>query len=198
MSNLIYPTSLARYGTLRLKPRYFTVIKQYSNRQEQRDRRWLTPPFGFEIDYDPMVKSAATWEELFNFWHRHAGNYESFYFGDWTTKGDGVPYSDLRKGEEIGLGNGARVLFKVFEDKAGRIDVYKNGVLQSEPGDVTVDLATGKITFAAAPAADAQITADVYQGLFRVRFDMDEDFFESERVRPADWRVQINLLQVGA
>lgn len=184
-----YPVSLARYGRLRMTSLWRTVVTEYEGGQEQRDARWLTPRFRFDISYDlledaPRPEKMFVWQVLFDHYMDRKGRFASFHFQDWTR-------ADRLK-EILGKGNGVRTVFKIYEDKASAITVYKNNVVQST--GFTLDLTTGKITFTAAPASGDLITADVTQGLFKVRFDMDDAAWE--RLLHGDWRAQVSMLQV--
>lgn len=192
MSNEIFPTLTTPTGTVytpnvRLIPMLRTAIATYTGGQEQRDRRWLTPRFAFELQYDPFVLQ-ANWEALLGFWVRHGGRLESFLFRDWTAAS--------RQGEEIGIGNGVRTEFYVYENQIAAAEVYLDDVLQSQgpTPDVIVDHATGQVAFVLPPGIGARVTANVTDGYFRVRFDMDDPAWE--RVRGVGWRGALRLLQV--
>ncbi len=178
-----YP--LVGRGKLTVVPNYRTVVATYESGYEQRVRRWLSPLFEFQIDYDDIM-TETEWDTLHNFFHQHAGQQSTFYFQDWTRPD--------RKGELIGVGDGLRTRFKIYEDWASSVVVYKNGVLQVQPSQVSVNLTTGYVDFVVPPESGAIITADVYQGLFRVRFA--EDGLRAGRILGAGWVVTVRLRQV--
>jgi hypothetical protein len=183
-----FPSSLARYGDLKVTPRYRTLKSIYANAQEQRIRVRLNPIYDFEIDYAPLLPPPLD-DELIRFWHLVGGDARSFYFQDWTTPD--------RTGEMIGIGNGARTVFKLHEDRVESAVIYLDDVAQTQGAtpQVTVDEATGLMTFSTAPTADAIVTADVVDAFFRVRFDGDE--LPLDRVRPMYWRMPIVMTQIG-
>ena len=192
MSNEVYPALST--ADLRVVPEWRTVVKEYASGVEQRDARWLIPRFRFELEYDPLIL-AASWRTLTGFYMRRRGRYENFLFQDYTTLKDHGALG-ARTGEDLGLGTGSRTEFWLYEDVVTSAVIYKDDVVQSQGAtpEVVVDPNTGKVTFTAAPAANARITADVVGGYFRVRFDMDGP--DWDRIRGAGWRGRIALQQV--
>jgi uncharacterized protein (TIGR02217 family) len=185
-----WPLLLRRYGRLTVTPQFFTVVKRYRGGPKQRDIRWLAPIFKFEIEYEPLLPSDL-FGALEAFYMRHRGMGNLFLFQDWT-RPNRTAALGLR--EELGEGNGAQTRFKIYGDQAAAVAVYLDGVLQSQPGQVTVDLATGLITFVTAPAAGAKVTADVEDEWFQVAFDADE--MEQRRVgRGAGWLTRVVMEQ---
>jgi uncharacterized protein (TIGR02217 family) len=185
-----WPLTLRRYGRLTVTPQFFTVVKRYRGGAKQRDIRWLAPVFRFEVEYDPLL-TPDLFDVLETFYMRHRGMGRLFLFQDWTR-----PHRTGALGlrEELGEGNGAQTAFKIYGDRAASVAVYLDGVLQSQPGQVTVDLATGLITFVTAPPAGVAVTADVTDEWFQVAFAADE--MEQRRVgRGAGWLTRVVMEQ---
>lgn len=185
-----YPLSLAKYGRLRVIPMWRTVVKEYEGGQEQRDARWLTPRFRFEIDYSLLEDATEgekmfAWQTLFDHYMNHKGRSASFFFQDWTRPD--------RLNEILGKGNGVRTVFKTYEDKWTSVTVKKNSVIQTT--GFTTDPATGKITFTTAPVSTDVITADVAVAFFKVRFDMDDMALERLLAPPGTWSTRVAMLQ---
>lgn len=185
-----WPLALRRYGRLTVTPQFFTVVKRYRGGPKQRDIRWLAPVFKFEIEYEPLL-TPDLFDVLEAFYMRRRGMGNLFLFQDWT-RPNRTAALGLR--EEVGEGNGTQVEFKIYGDQAGAVGVYLDGVLQSQPGQVTVNLSTGLITFVTAPTAGAKVTADVEDEWFQVAFDADE--MEERRVgRGAGWLTRVIMEQ---
>lgn len=184
-----YPDVLRRHGTITWRPEYRTEVTQYASGEMQRDQWWFSPIFRADIRYDPLLPEAF-FDPLEAFFHRVRGRGEVFWFQDWTR-----PNRTLQEhGREVlGEGNGEQRTFKVYGDRAGAVAVYVDDTLQSQPGQVTVDLATGLVTFVDPPAAGARITADVIGEWFRMAFD--EDVLEAQRHRARAWRWGVRLVQ---
>lgn len=166
------------------KPRYATDIIPTEGGFEFRNERWRYPKFSFEFNLEPgdpydetgEAMGHQTLRELIELWHCAGGMAETFRFRHW---------SDWRgRGENIGTGDGVTEDFqlyrvyqtglvtrlrKITRPAEGSVVAYVNGVVTA----VTVDSDTGIISFAAAPAAGTQITADFDFDL-PVRFDDDE------------------------
>jgi uncharacterized protein (TIGR02217 family) len=180
-----WPLALRRYGRLTVTPRFYTLVKRYTSGAVQRDIRWLTPVFRFQIDYSPILPPDL-FDMLEAFYMRHRGMGRTFLFQDWTRPD--------RAGEELGEGNGEQVEFKIYGDQADAVTVYVDGVVQTPGVDYTVDLSTGKVTFTTAPASGARVTADVANEWFRVAFNEDE--MEQQRVgRGAGWLTRVVMEQ---
>ncbi len=180
-----WPLVLRRYGRLTVTPQFYTLVKRFTSGTVQRDLRWLAPVFRFQIDYSPIL-TPDLFSVLEAFYMRHRGMGRLFLFQDWTRPD--------RAGEELGEGNGEQVEFKIYGDQADAVTVYVDGVQKTPGVDYTIDLSTGKITFIAAPAAGAKVTADVVNEWFRVAFNEDE--MEQQRIgRGAGWLTRVVMEQ---
>jgi len=100
---------------------------------------------------------------------------------------DPLDYSVV--GGSIGTGNGANPLFylvKVYsvangnpynrpikKPVNGTVNIYVNGVLQTETTDYSIDYSTGLVTFLTAPANTLPVTAD-FEYDIPLRFDNDK------------------------
>jgi uncharacterized protein (TIGR02217 family) len=164
------------------RPRYATDIIELESGSEFRVPRWRYPKFSFEFNLqpgDPNDRSSyenQTLQEFIDLWHAAGGMGDTFKFRHW---------SDFSAEEqEIGVGDGVTRTFQLFKNySAGAVTrqrkitrpvldtvtVYVEGV----PTAVTIDYATGGVTFAVAPIDSALITAD-FEFDVPVRFDSDE------------------------
>lgn len=197
MSTEVYPVALRGRGRLRVVPMTRTVVSEYESGMEQRDRRWLRRRFRFEITYPLIELTDDLAQTLRAFLDRHFGRYESFLFEDWTTLLDYGAYG-RRFDEHLGVGNGSRTVFGLYENTLTSAVIYLDSVPQSQGAtpEVVVDDATGLVTFMDPPAIGEVITADVEGGLFRVRLDTDEP--DWQRVKSAGWAITVPMIQVRA
>lgn len=123
------------------------------------------------------VKTRAQLDALIAFFRARKGRAYGFRFKDW---------SDFQAtGQALGTGDGSRTAFQLVKTYtsggvseariirkpvAGSVQVYVNGVLAAS--GVTVDTASGLVTFTTAPASGALISAD-FEFDVPVRFDTD-------------------------
>ncbi len=152
----------------RLSPEFNTTILESTLGYEVRSQKSAVPRRVYEIQMNNRTQAQK--KELRNFFLAVAGAFHSFRFKDW---------SDYQSDEvqSIGTGNGVQTQFqlkKTYSVSAplvahertitkpvnGTVKVYKNGVLQTETTDYTVNYATGIVTFVSAPASTLPITAE--------------------------------------
>jgi uncharacterized protein (TIGR02217 family) len=164
------------------RPRYATDVIQLESGSEFRVPRWRYPKFAFEFNLQPgdpddtRSYENQTLQEFIDLWHAAGGMGETFKFRHWSD------YKAVN--QEIGVGDGVTRTFQLFKNYSagtvtrqrkitrpvlGTVKVYVEGVETA----VTVNLATGGVTFAVAPIDSALITAD-FDFDIPVRFDSDE------------------------
>lgn len=156
-------------------PEYATDIVISVSGHEQRNVTWSQARARYNIAKG--VKTKEQLEALIAFFRARKGKAYGFRFKDWTDY--------AANGAPIGTGDGATTVFQLskrytsgssYETRAiskpvsGSVHVYKNGVLQTS--GVSVDAATGAVTFSVAPANGVAITAD-FEFDVPVRFDTD-------------------------
>ncbi|MES2983903.1 MAG: DUF2460 domain-containing protein [Pseudomonadota bacterium] len=157
-------------------PEYATDIVASQSGYEQRNINWEQARARYNVAHG--VKTKAQLDTLIAFFRARKGRAYGFRFKDWT---------DYQASTEaIGTGNGLLTQFQlvkryvsgsvtetrtVTKPVSGTIQIYKNAVLQTT--GISVDTTTGVVTFAAAPAAAAAITAS-FQFDVPVRFDTDK------------------------
>jgi uncharacterized protein (TIGR02217 family) len=157
-------------------PEYATDIVASVGGYEQRNINWEQARARYNVAHG--VKTKAQLDALIAFFRARKGRAHGFRFKDWTD------YQAVN--ETLGTGNGAQTQFQlvkryvsgsvtdvrtIVKPVAGTVQVYKNAVLQTS--GVSVDTATGMVTFSAAPAAGQVITAS-FQFDVPVRFDTDK------------------------
>lgn len=142
---------------------FSTEVVATDGGQEQRNRRWTYPRLEWDCQLPPQARSAVDYLAVRDLFQAAAGAFETFLFRDWDDAaaalaqfgvGDGVTtVFQLAKTYTAG---GATFSRKITRPVSGGAAIYKAGVLQSS--GVTVDYTTGRVTFAAAPAASAALT----------------------------------------
>ena len=157
-------------------PEYATDVVVSQSGYEQRNVNWEEARARFNVAHG--VKTKAQLDALIAFFRARKGRAYGFRFKDWSD------YQAVL--EPIGTGNGTATQFQLVKHYAsgattetrtvkkpveGTIQIFRNAVLQTS--GVTVDAATGKVTFTTAPATGAAITAS-YEFDVPVRFDTDQ------------------------
>ena len=166
-------------------PEWHTDVVALASGAEYRERRWLRPLWKYEIAHN--IKSAADISALRAFHLARAGRHRAFLLKDWldfTSNADGVTGAAMAD-QPLGTGDGATTQFQLVKryadtvapyDRAilwpvtGSLKVAKNGVLQTT--GFSVARGTGVVTFTAAPAVAAVLTAG-FEFDVPVRFDDD-------------------------
>jgi uncharacterized protein (TIGR02217 family) len=157
-------------------PEYATDIVASVGGYEQRNINWEQARARYNVAHG--VKTKAQLDALIAFFRARKGRAHGFRFKDWT---------DFQAtNETLGTGNGTQTQFQlvkryasgsvmdvrtIAKPVAGTVQVYRNAVLQTS--GVSVDTATGVVTFTTAPAAGQVITAS-FQFDVPVRFDTDK------------------------
>lgn len=156
-------------------PEYATDIVISQSGHEQRNINWAQARARYNVAHG--VKTKAQLDALIAFFRARKGRAYGFRFKDWT--------DFSATGAAIGTGNGVQTQFQLVKMYAsgaanesrrigkpveGTVRVYKNGVLQAS--GVSVDMATGVVSFASAPGNGQIITAD-FEFDVPVRFDTD-------------------------
>jgi uncharacterized protein (TIGR02217 family) len=157
-------------------PVYSTDIVITQSGNEQRNSNWSQARARYNVAHG--VKTQTQLDVLIAFFRARKGRADGFRFKDWTD------YKVLA--QAIGTGNGSATIFqlkKTYSSGAvtetrtitkpvqSTVVIYLAGVLQSG-ASYSVNTTNGAITFAAAPANGAAITAD-FEFDIPVRFDTD-------------------------
>lgn len=178
-------------------PGYSTDIVVTQGGHEQRNMNWSAARARYNVAHG--VKTQAQLDTLIAFFRARKGRAHSFRFKDWTD------YEVA--GQTIGTGNGSTTVFQlvrtyvsgeeseartITKPVAGSAALYVNSVLQTS--GVSVNAATGEVTFASAPGAGALIQAD-FQFDVPVRFDTDQLAASLDAYGVRSWR-EIALVEV--
>lgn len=180
-----FPPVIARGATG--GPGYSTTIIETVGGREKRLAAWSQSRGKWNVGSG--LKRRADLATLIAFFHARRGRAYGFRFKDWSD------YSGTA--EPIGTGDGAATVFQLLRRYAsggvtidrtitrpvvGTVKVYAGGVLQAP----AVDHATGRVTFAAAPAAGVAITADFAFDV-PARFDTDDLGLSLEHFDLGQW-----------
>lgn len=167
-----FPTDIS-YGSSG-GPEYATDVVVSSSGFERRNVNWEQARARYNVAHG--VKTKAQLETLIAFFRARKGRAYGFRFKDWT---------DYQATESLGVGDGVRTQFQLIKTYVngattetrtiqkpvvGTVEVFKNASLQSS--GMSVDHATGVVTFAVAPTA-GQIISASFEFDVPVRFDTD-------------------------
>lgn len=161
--DVLFPSRLA-FGASGGPERQIEIVRLASG-LEQRNARWSRARRRYTISTG--IKSFADLHNLLEFFEDRGGPLHAFRFLDPVdnqSASPGLPISPTDRA--IGTGDGATVAFQlrlgddrpVTKPVAGTVRVAVDGTELSEP-DFSVDLLTGIVTLASAPAVDAAVTA---------------------------------------
>ena len=182
-------------------PRFKTTVLTLESGFEKRNIDWAQARGQWDIGYgimtkeDPIVQF-ATLDVIRDFFYARQGRAHSFRFKDWSDFDIGDKDNPTVMNQAIGLGDDANTIFQIFKEYTsggitynrpvtkivtGTISVLIEDVVQTDPGDYTVDLNTGIITFVVAPASTggsgaggAEIVQVACEFDVHVRFDIDQ------------------------
>lgn len=178
-------------------PEFSTDIVEMHSGYEQRNSNWSQARARYNVAHG--VKTQAQLDALIAFFRARKGRADGFRFKDWADY--------QAQGQLLGMGNGTATAFQlvklyvsggvtftrtISKPVAGTVAMYLNGVAQ--PSGWSVNAVTGIVTFAAAPVAGAQVTAD-FEFDVPVRFDTDRLSASLDAYGAQSWR-DILLVEV--
>lgn len=166
-------------------PQWMTDVVPLASGDEYREARWIDALWKYEIAHN--VKTPEAIAELRAFQLARRGQRDGFLLKDWldyTSKpgGDGLRAAT---DQPLGTGDGATTAFQLVKRYADAIDPYDRPIAWPVAGTVlvavdgaplgtgwSVNRGTGVVTFAAAPADGAALTAG-FEFDVPVRFEDD-------------------------
>jgi uncharacterized protein (TIGR02217 family) len=186
MSSQLFPKFRGLTWDVELTPTFSTDIQQALAGREVRTAKWANPIWQIKLTYaylphdpnKPLNDSGYTdLETLMGFYLSRQGSFDDFLLNlsDVTQRLEDSVYS----GQALGVGDAVTTKFQLTRSFGGFSEavqnpagqsaiVYVNGVAKVQGTDYTI--ANGIVTFSAAPANGANLTAD-FTMLYRVRFD---------------------------
>ena len=180
MTEPLFPALAGLGWSVKRSPVWKTRAQQAISGKETRLADWSYPAWHWALTFDFLraTPSAAEFQSLAGFFNQRQGAFGTFLYADAD--------DNAVTGQSLGAGDGATVSFQLVRAFGGFIEpvlapnvvsaVYLAGVVQS-PSAYSVNPTTGLLTFTAAPASGAAITAD-FSYYFRCRFAEDTIDFE--------------------
>lgn len=184
MSNLLFPKIRGLAWSIAKTPTFSTEIQESLAGREVRVQNFQNPIWEFTLSYEYLLNDPRSRDEngqtpletLVGFFLARGGQFDDFLLNesDLTGRLEDSVYS----GQPIGIGDGSATSFQLVRNIGGFLEavqnpmnqtamVYVNGAAKTQGADYTI--ANGLVTFSAAPAAGASVTADFIM-LHRVRF----------------------------
>jgi uncharacterized protein (TIGR02217 family) len=171
-------------------PEYSTSIIETFSGHEQRNINWSQARGSWNVAHG--VKTPDQLKELIEFFYARRGRAVGFRFKDWSdysisnqvigTGNDAITTFQLVKSYSNG---GVTVDRPITKPVAGTISIFAGGVLQAS--GVSVNTATGVVTFDTAPADEVEITAS-FEFDVPVRFDTDKLDINLESYGVGSWQ----------
>lgn len=188
MSNLLFPKIRGLGWSITKNPTFSTEIQSSLAGREVRVQNFQNPIWEFTLAYEYLLNDPRSRDEneqtpletLVGFFLARGGQFDDFLLNesDLTGRLEDSVFS----GQPIGTGDGVTKTFQLVRNFGGFLEACQNPAnqaatiyvsgrtppLQVQGTDYTIAL--GLVTFTAAPANGAAITAD-FTFLHRVRFD---------------------------
>ena len=177
-----FPDNISRGA--RGGPERRTQIVELASGDEERNASWANSRRRYDVAYG--IRRADDLAAVVAFFEARNGRLHGFRYKDWADYKSCLPSQSVAPTDQpIGTGNGAVTSFALLKrytsgaqgwtraiakPVAGTVRVALNGIEQMTGW--SVDLATGSVTFAAAPGAGVTITAG-FEFDVPVRFDSD-------------------------
>jgi uncharacterized protein (TIGR02217 family) len=170
-------------------PGYSTSVITVASGHERRNSNWQAARGRWNVAHG--LKKREQVAALIAFFRARRGRAYGFRFKDWTD------FQGLA--QVIGTGNGSLKTFQLVKNYAsggviesrtitkpvaGTVKVYRNGVLVTS--GVTIDTATGIVTFSTAPGSGVIVTAD-FEFDVPARFDTDQMDLTIETYQLGSW-----------
>lgn len=207
--NVLFPEDYSR-GAIG-GPEFRTTVVSTGSGYEQRNADWATARGRWDLSR--LLYDLTTRDATIAFFRARQGRAHTFLFKDWADYYIGMAWNQTTKtldhigAHNIWTGNGTSVTFQIrrIYDSGGfteirkitrlktGVRVYLNGTLQTQPGQCSVNLSTGIITFVTAPAAGAAVG---WSGEFYVPVRFDTDTLQIELLNPTVGDVNLPVVEV--
>jgi len=188
MSAEIYPDW--QQADLEVTPVWATEVVSYESGYTQRRPLRSRVAYRFDLSYPQL--SDADYRTLRNFYDRHMGAWDGFWFQDFTEV-DFTTQVRSVAGKQFGIGDGITYEFKLPHDRMDAATIYIDGAAVA-PALMLLDLALGIVMFDTAPATGEILTYDATNPYYRVRFAEDSPKTTSHKWM--FWAVEVKLDQV--
>ncbi|NDW51974.1 DUF2460 domain-containing protein [Aliiroseovarius sp. PrR006] len=167
-------------------PERRTEVVTLANGFEERNTPWEHSRRRYDAGIG--MRSLDDVETLIAFFEARRGQLHAFRWKDWSDHKSGLPSADPAFTDQIlGWGDGVRTVFQLIKTYRSGVDTYERPIQKPVEGTVrlglkgdpqiegtqySVDLTTGKVTFATAPEEGEEVTAG-FEFDVPVRFDTD-------------------------
>ncbi len=180
-----------------------TIVTDTEGGKEYRYQKWLYPKRVFTISLDARNRSEMG--DLFNFYLRHSGNFDSFLFESPNDSSASYPVTN----DTFATGDAVTTVFYVgnkfllptgdcylIDPVTISMDNSGDGsfAVQTEGVDYTLDRTLGQVTMTVTPQDGDVLRADQYRFYYKVRF---QDAKLSRRAFAFQlWESGIDMVQV--
>lgn len=199
--------------------RFNTSVLPQDSGFEKRNINWSVPIAEFDIGFGLLIKYQLDptdvqldLDELINFFYVVQGRAFSFRFKDWSDFEIGLENGRTAgiSRQFLGLGDDVKTDFQIFKrysfggktfDRTGltklvdnaKVELTKDGVLQTNPGDYTLDADRGLFKMVVAPASTGGTGPGGEELLeFRCEFDLHM------RLDTDDLKVNLEMFNAGS
>ena len=167
-----------------------TLISTFEDGAEQRRRKTVGSRKAFELAYEIVTKDQ--YKDMEDFFNARFGAFDNFLF-------EHLADSPIHKSEILGTaltGITSAFFFINQNMKTGTEVIKLDGVLQTNPGDYTMNYKKGRADFGASPSGTT-LEATTYKFCHRVRFQGDG--FKAESIYRSDaFRIRTSFItEVG-
>jgi uncharacterized protein (TIGR02217 family) len=177
-------------------PERATDVVTLASGREERNSRWAHSRRRYNAGYG--VKSRADMQAVLAFFEERRGRFHSFLWRDALDHSSNGTDTPSPLDQELGTGEGVATTFQLRKKYGAVFDPYWRPITRPEAGSVrvavggievtagfSVDSGTGIVSFAAAPADGATVTAGFLFDV-PVRFDIDRLDIELSSFDAAD------------
>lgn len=178
-----FPDSISRGA--RGGPRRKTQVVELGSGDEERNASWANSRRAYDVSFG--IRNANDLHEVVEFFEARNGMLYGFRFKDWADYKSCPPLNISGPFDQVlGTGNGAQRSFQLVKAYTSGGQTWTRTIKKPVFGTVrvgvagfealsgwSVDVATGIVTFAVAPAAGAAVSAG-FQYDVPVRFDTDQ------------------------
>ena len=188
----VFPETVIPDFPLEIKSELRVIKTQLDTGVEYRRRKWRFPIRQVTLNFPHLTPDER--ETLLNFIVSVGNSYQSFYWFDYLTR----QWFD----EFVGRGDGTVTTFTLpgKEIDEATLKIYVDGALKTAGTDYTFSAGSGpngedQITFSAAPANGALITAD-FKGKLRLKCRLLEDAYSLTHRIANYYSLNITLVEV--
>jgi uncharacterized protein (TIGR02217 family) len=172
MSNAVFPVLPGLTWDVVKQPEFSTKVQTAASGKDATAAYWTYPRWTFKLSYELLRGGSQTeLNTILGFFLARKGQFDTWLYTD--------PSDYIVTGQQIGIGDGSTLAFQLLRTLGGFVEPMKNingtpvikigGATQTTGWSVN---SSGLITFVAAPANGAIITAD-FSYYYRCRFLKD-------------------------